>query len=126
MIPVRRHNQPQTRDSNQLPIFGTRPNCAIRGQRGEVSIRQILDIQEQATAIESIGPHSGAADATATAATKPGEWKPICEHVDGRTLSRTNAGGFVGTYVGMYASSNETSSKDVADFDWFGYTGEEE
>jgi len=53
-----------------------------------------------------------------------GEWKALREHVDGRTLSRTNAGGFVGTYIGMYASSNGQASKNVADFDWFEYKGE--
>lgn len=53
-----------------------------------------------------------------------GEWKVLRECVDGRTLSRTNAGGFVGTYIGMYASSNGSASKNVADFDWFEYRGE--
>ena len=53
-----------------------------------------------------------------------GEWKVLREHVDGRTLSRTNAGGFVGTYIGLYASSNGKASKNVADFDWFEYKGE--
>jgi xylan 1,4-beta-xylosidase len=53
-----------------------------------------------------------------------GEWKVLREHVDGRTLSRTNAGGFVGTYIGMYASGNGMTSKNVADFDWFEYSGE--
>ena len=53
-----------------------------------------------------------------------GEWTVLREHVDGRTLSRTNAGGFVGTYIGLYASSNGKASKNVADFDWFEYKGE--
>jgi len=53
-----------------------------------------------------------------------GEWTGLREHVDGRTLSRTNAGGFVGTYIGLYASSNGKASKNVADFDWFEYKGE--
>jgi xylan 1,4-beta-xylosidase len=53
-----------------------------------------------------------------------GEWKVLSEHVDGRTLSRTNAGGFVGTYIGLYASSNGKVSKNVADFDWFEYKGD--
>ena len=57
-------------------------------------------------------------------ATSASEWKVLKERVDGRTLSRTNAGGFVGTYIGMYASSNGTKSSNVADFDWFEYTGE--
>jgi xylan 1,4-beta-xylosidase len=53
-----------------------------------------------------------------------GDWKVLKEHVDGRTLSRTNAGGFVGTYIGLYASSNGAASKNVSDFDWFEYKGE--
>jgi xylan 1,4-beta-xylosidase len=57
-------------------------------------------------------------------ATSASEWKVLKENVDGRTLSRTNAGGFVGTYIGMYASSNGTKSSNVADVDWFEYTGE--
>lgn len=42
-------------------------------------------------------------------------------NVDGRILSPTVAGGFVGTYIGMFASSNGNTSKNVADFDWFDY-----
>ena len=57
-------------------------------------------------------------------ATSASEWKVLKERVDGRTLSRTNAGGFVGTYIGMYASSNGTKGSNVADFDWFEYRGE--
>jgi alpha-N-arabinofuranosidase len=53
-----------------------------------------------------------------------GDWKILREHVDGRTLSRTNAGGFVGTYIGMYASGNGKKSDNVADFDWFEYRGD--
>ena len=57
-------------------------------------------------------------------ASAAGDWKVLREHVDGRTLSRTNAGGFVGTYIGLYASGNGATSKNVADFDWFEYKGE--
>jgi alpha-N-arabinofuranosidase len=53
-----------------------------------------------------------------------GAWSVLQERVDGRTLSRTNAGGFVGTYFGMYATSKGTKSTNVADFDWFEYQGE--
>ncbi len=56
-------------------------------------------------------------------ATKAEEWQPVAENVDGRVLSTTVAGGFVGAYIGMYASSNGQSSANVADFDWFEYTG---
>ncbi len=54
--------------------------------------------------------------------TKEGVWKELKTDVDGRTLSRTNAGGFVGTYIALYASSNGEKSSNVADFDWFEYT----
>ncbi len=42
---------------------------------------------------------------------------------DGRILSTDIAGGFVGTYIGMYASSNGKVSNNKADFDWFEYRG---
>jgi alpha-N-arabinofuranosidase len=41
--------------------------------------------------------------------------------VDGRLLSTDRAGGFVGAYIGLYASSNGASSNNHADFDWFEY-----
>ncbi|WP_240534875.1 beta-xylosidase family glycoside hydrolase [Pedobacter aquae] len=43
------------------------------------------------------------------------------ENVDGRTLSRVNTGGFTGTYIGLYASSNGLSSKNKAFYDWLNY-----
>jgi xylan 1,4-beta-xylosidase len=52
---------------------------------------------------------------------QPDRWQPIAEAVYGRILSTPVAGGFVGAYVGMYASSNGQASKNVADFDWFEY-----
>jgi alpha-N-arabinofuranosidase len=52
----------------------------------------------------------------------PEAWQPVAEHVDGRVLSTPVAGGFVGAYVGMYASSNGQPSETIADFDWFEYT----
>jgi xylan 1,4-beta-xylosidase len=36
------------------------------------------------------------------------------------------AGGFVGTYIGLYASSNGQPSKTTADFDWFDYIGQDD
>jgi len=50
------------------------------------------------------------------------EWQAVAERVDGRILSTPVAGGFVGAYIGMYASSNSRPSENVADFDWFEYT----
>jgi len=56
-------------------------------------------------------------------ATEPEAWQPVAEGVDGRILSTPFAGGFVGTYIGMYASSNGQPSTNMADFDWFEYVG---
>jgi alpha-N-arabinofuranosidase len=56
-------------------------------------------------------------------ATEPEAWQPVAEAVDGRILSTPFAGGFVGSYIGMYASSNGQPSINSADFDWFEYVG---
>jgi alpha-N-arabinofuranosidase len=47
----------------------------------------------------------------------------LMKNVDGRILSADVAGGFVGTYIGLYASSNGNDSSNHADFDWFEYKG---
>jgi alpha-N-arabinofuranosidase len=59
-------------------------------------------------------------------ATEPEAWQPVAEGVDGRILSTPYAGGFVGSYIGMYASSNGQPSTNTADFDWFEYVGLDE
>ncbi|GAB6090738.1 glycoside hydrolase family 43 protein [Spirochaeta dissipatitropha] len=51
----------------------------------------------------------------------PEAWVPIAENVNGSILSTTVAGGFVGAYLGLYASSNGEQSSSIADFDWFEY-----
>jgi alpha-N-arabinofuranosidase len=56
-------------------------------------------------------------------ATEPSAWRPLAENVDGRILSTPVAGGFVGTWIAMYASSNGQLSANHADFDWFEYVG---
>ena len=48
-------------------------------------------------------------------------WIPVTERADGRILSTNSAGGFVGAYIGMYASSNGKPSDNCVDFDWFEY-----
>jgi alpha-N-arabinofuranosidase len=60
------------------------------------------------------------------AASEPDKWHPIAEKIDGRILSTPIAGGFVGTYIGMYASSNGQPGTNTADFDWFEYVGLDE
>jgi alpha-N-arabinofuranosidase len=56
-------------------------------------------------------------------ADQPGEWRAVAENVDGRILSTPVAGGFVGAFIAMYASSNGAASTSHADFDWFEYAG---
>ncbi len=46
---------------------------------------------------------------------------PVGGEQDGRVLSTRTAGGFVGAYVGMYASSQGTPSTNSAAFEWFDY-----
>jgi alpha-N-arabinofuranosidase len=57
---------------------------------------------------------------------KPDEWQSLAGEVDGRILSTPVAGGFVGVFIGMYASSNGQYSVTYADFDWFEYIGFDE
>jgi xylan 1,4-beta-xylosidase len=51
-----------------------------------------------------------------------GLWHLLAENVDGRILSTPVAGGFVGAYIALYASSNGQPSANHADFDWFEYS----
>lgn len=51
-----------------------------------------------------------------------GQWQTLAEKVDGRILSTPVAGGFIGAYIAMYASSNGQPSANHADFDWFEYS----
>jgi alpha-N-arabinofuranosidase len=51
-----------------------------------------------------------------------GRWHPLAENIDGRILSTPVAGGFVGAYIGMYASSNGQPGANHADFAWFEYS----
>jgi len=47
----------------------------------------------------------------------------LIEDVDARMLSTDRAGGFVGTYVGLFASGENPDGQAVADFDSFTYEG---
>lgn len=46
---------------------------------------------------------------------------PLALAEDGSILSTVVADGFVGSYLGVYASSNHMASENHADFDWFKY-----
>jgi alpha-N-arabinofuranosidase len=58
-------------------------------------------------------------------ATKEGNWKLLQDNVDGTYLSTRVAGGFVGTTLGMYATSQGKPSNSKASFDWFKYEGKD-
>ncbi|MEI7026156.1 glycoside hydrolase family 43 protein [Paenibacillus sp. y28] len=55
-------------------------------------------------------------------ATAAEEWQLLVQDADGTILSSDVAGGFVGAYMGLYASSGGQASDSYADFDWFEYT----
>ena len=50
--------------------------------------------------------------------------KRIGKVEDGRIISKQLARGYMGAYVGVFATSNSTESKNYADFDWFTYQPE--
>ena len=50
----------------------------------------------------------------------------LAEKVNGGFLGSETAGGFVGAYIGMFASGNGTNYDSYAAFDWFSYEPEEE
>ncbi|WP_214108457.1 glycoside hydrolase family 43 protein [Acrocarpospora catenulata] len=56
-------------------------------------------------------------------AVEPGEWRELGEPLDGRILSSTTAGGFIGAMIALYATSNGTPSGNTATFGWFDYRG---
>ncbi len=56
-------------------------------------------------------------------AAKAEEWKALSENQDIRILSMEIAGGFTGTYIALYATSNGKDSAAYADYDWFEYKG---
>ncbi len=54
------------------------------------------------------------------------EWKNLGGELDGKYLSTRVAGGFVGTNLGMYTTSQGEASDNEAVFDWFEYSGNDE
>lgn len=53
------------------------------------------------------------------------EWKEAAIDVEGGFLGSETAGGFVGTYIGMFASGGGTTKDKYAAFDYFVYKGVE-
>jgi len=47
---------------------------------------------------------------------------PLFEKADGRLINPESVGGMIGTYIGMFASSNGAESDNSVAFDWFEYS----
>jgi xylan 1,4-beta-xylosidase len=52
-------------------------------------------------------------------ATQKNNWQLLKDNVDGKFLSTTAAGGFVGSYYALYATSNGEASTNKVLFNWF-------
>ena len=55
--------------------------------------------------------------------TTPGKWILLKDNVDGKFLSTKEAGGFIGCFFGMYATSSGKSSNNIAAFKYLRYSG---
>ena len=53
-------------------------------------------------------------------------WHPVKENLDARFLSTKIAGGFVGAFYALYATSLEKPSDNKAQYNWFEYHGNDE
>jgi alpha-N-arabinofuranosidase len=59
-------------------------------------------------------------------AIKANQWIPVKQNVDATFLSTETAGGFVGCYYAMYATSNGKPSTQSITYDWFEYKGDDD
>lgn len=62
-------------------------------------------------------------DFTLAVAGEDGQEQILAGQIDGSFLGSETAGGFVGAYVGMFASGNGTAYDEYASFEWFSYCG---
>lgn len=58
-------------------------------------------------------------------AIQPGKWQVLKEKVDAKFLSTKVAGGFIGCFFGMYATSSGKSSNNSASFKYLRYSGDD-
>ncbi len=102
-------------------VDGQRVVQLIRREAGEESLRGQLPVSADRLYLKVT---ASGQDYSFYIAEQAEQWLPLAENEDGRILSTPVAGGFVGAYIGMYASSNGQSSDNHADFDWFEYIGD--
>lgn len=99
--------------SNSTPIISL--YRIINGQRELISSRAIADGKLYLSVEGSVGYYSF------YYGTSEHQMIPLALKVDGELLSTLVADGFVGSYLGVYASSKHKISTNYADFDWFRY-----
>ena len=88
-----------------------------RGDAGEVVARRSVPGSLHYLKVEARGQ-----DYSFFHASAPEAWQAVAQGVDGRILSTPVAGGFVGAYIGMYATSGGVAdSGSHADYDYFEY-----
>ncbi len=58
-------------------------------------------------------------------AIQPGKWQVLKDKVDAKFLSTKVAGGFIGCFFGMYATSSGKSSNNSASFKYLRYSGDD-
>ena len=56
-------------------------------------------------------------------ATEENNWNELFIDLEGKYLSTEEAGGFVGTIIGMHATSSGKATENTAQFSWFEYSG---
>ncbi len=113
----------QNKDFYFLLVVAGQANRVVRLIRRARGIEETLAEQSIAAGRVNLRIEAHKQAYSFYAASQPGEWDPVALEVDGRILSTPVAGGFVGTFIGMYASSNGRVGENHADFDWFEYLG---
>ena len=96
-------------DSVNLTVWGAQEDEELLG---EISWEQT----ETVLLIRADGQ-----DFTLAVAGEDGQEQILANKVDGSFLGSETAGGFVGAYVGMFASGNGTAYEEYVSFDWFSY-----
>lgn len=93
-------------------------------ETGEVLIQK-LDIEEDMASICQLKIEMKGAEVDFKYSKDGQEWVSVAENMDSKYLSTQRAGGFVGTIVGMYATSSGVKSTQKAHFEWFDYQGKD-
>lgn len=110
------------REDNQQYIVLIKTGKEGRELRDQVNESEITRIPFQGEEVV-LAVKADKLDYTFYYGTSENDLKSIGGVQDGRILSSNWAGGFTGTYLGIYASSNGLPSKNVAAFDYFLYEG---